>query len=262
MESQKICFVITPIGPQGSDIRKRSDQILNHVIRPALKEHGYISKRADQIDEPGIIMRQAIEYVINAPLVIADLTDGNPNVFYELGIRHAAGKPYIQIIEKGQQIPFDVQEVRTVSVDCNDWDSAPIARKEVAGQIESIEKGSRVDSPVSSAIYLPRDGIIEQSSLASIFSLLTDIQSRLLALEERVKVSRKSISPGDVIKIMDRVGIFKQDRKAWKRVLEQLDELVEKSLSNGSGVGKEKDFVKQLLEIKQIVETYLSGNFD
>jgi hypothetical protein len=45
---------------------------------------------------------------MNDPLAIADLSDPNPNVFYELAIRQAIGKPLVQIIQKDEKIPFDV----------------------------------------------------------------------------------------------------------------------------------------------------------
>ena len=88
-ESPKICFVIAPIGEPESDTRRRSDQILRHVIRPAVKSKGYTAIRADEISEPGIITSQVIQHIVEDPLVVADLTERNPNVFYELAVRHA-----------------------------------------------------------------------------------------------------------------------------------------------------------------------------
>jgi hypothetical protein len=77
----KTCFVIAPIGEPESEIRKRSDQILKHVITPAVQQFGYEPLRADQIAEPGLISSQVIQHIMNDPLVIADLTGRNPNVF-------------------------------------------------------------------------------------------------------------------------------------------------------------------------------------
>ena len=105
-ENVKMCFVIAPIGEPDSETRKRSDQILRHIIRPAVEHRGYEAVRADELDKPGMITSQVIQHVIGAPLVIADLTERNPNVFYELAIRHAIRKPIIQIIRKGENIPF------------------------------------------------------------------------------------------------------------------------------------------------------------
>jgi hypothetical protein len=87
--NEKTCFVIAPIGEADSEDRKRSDQVVNFVITPAVAECGYKPIRADKISEQGIITSQVIEHIVNDPLVIADLTKQNANVFYELAIRHA-----------------------------------------------------------------------------------------------------------------------------------------------------------------------------
>ncbi len=119
---EKTCFVIAPIGEAESETRKRSDQVLKHVIAPAASACGYKAIRADQISEPGMITSQVIQHIVEDPLVIADQTDRNPNVFYELAIRHAIRKPLVQLIKKGEQIPFDVAGTRTIHVDHRDLD--------------------------------------------------------------------------------------------------------------------------------------------
>ena len=111
--NSKICFVISPIGEPSSSTRRKSDQVLRHIIRPAV-EPAYRAVRADEIAEPGLITSQIMQHVIEDDLVISDLTDLNPNVLYELAVRHAILKPFVQIITKGQTIPFDVSGIRTV----------------------------------------------------------------------------------------------------------------------------------------------------
>ena len=101
---------------RGSDIRKRSDQVLEHIIRPVVESCGYKAVRADEMPEPGIIANQIIRHVVDDPLVIADLTGQNANVFYELAIRHAIRKPLVQIINKVKDIPFDISSMRTIVV--------------------------------------------------------------------------------------------------------------------------------------------------
>ena len=113
-EDKKTCFVISPIGEEGSDTRERSDQVLKHIITEPIEKLGYTVIRADKISEPGIITTQVIEYIVDAELVIADLTEKNPNVFYELAIRHAIRKPLVQMIKKGETIPFDVAATRII----------------------------------------------------------------------------------------------------------------------------------------------------
>ena len=151
--NEKICFVIAPIGEPGSDIRKRSDQVLEHIIRPAVESCGYQAVRADEIPKPGMITNQIIRHVVEDTLVIADLTGQNANVFYELAIRHFVRKPLIQIINKVEDIPFDVGSMRTIVVNHQDLDSAKEVKIEIKKQIQSLEEdSSSLENPISIAI--------------------------------------------------------------------------------------------------------------
>lgn len=147
----KECFIICPIGNENSESRKRSDKLLKHVFKPVLDKNNYRAIRADQIPKVGLITTQIINLIIESPLVIADLTDSNPNVFYELAIRHAIRKPYIQVIEKGQKIPFDLSGIRTIEIDITDLDNVEYAIKEIEKQILEFQNGHIPDSPISVA---------------------------------------------------------------------------------------------------------------
>lgn len=111
---QKNCFVIAPIGEDGSEVRQRSDWVLESIIRPAVEPLGYRPIRGDQISEPGDVMRQVVERVVNDPLVVADLTGSNPNVLYELALRHATGKRPILLIQRGEKPPYDIYGERRI----------------------------------------------------------------------------------------------------------------------------------------------------
>jgi hypothetical protein len=112
----QICFFVSPIGEEGSDERRHSDAILSAFIEPALREHKLIVVRADKITAPGMISGQVIEHIVRSRLVVADLSFHNPNVFYELALRHVTGKPTVHIIRETDKIPFDVQNFRTVQL--------------------------------------------------------------------------------------------------------------------------------------------------
>lgn len=180
MSKEKVCFVIAPMGDERSDTRLRSNQVLDHIVKPAAGECGYKTLRADDISEPGIITSQIIEHLIEDPLVVADLTDHNPNVFYELAIRHAIRKPVVQLIQKGQSIPFDVAATRTISVDHKDLDSAAQARAELIKHIHAVEEDpGKVDTPISAAINfqsLRRSDNPLEKSTAVIISLLQELR--------------------------------------------------------------------------------------
>ena len=111
---KELCFIITPIGEASDPIRRHIDGIINESIIPALSNK-YEVKAAHHISEPGTITKQVIEAIYNAKLVVANLTSRNPNVMYELALRHAIGKPVIMIVEEGTKIPSDIVMQRIIS---------------------------------------------------------------------------------------------------------------------------------------------------
>lgn len=195
MSDPKDCFVIAPIGEQDSDTRKRSDQVLKFIIRPAVESCGYQAIRADEIDKPGIITSQVIQRVVNDPLVVADLTDRNPNVFYELAIRHAIRKPFVQIIQKGERIPFDVAGTRTIQVDHKDLESVDSAKQEIAKQVRSLENDSSdLETPISVSLELQllrQSDDPEERSLAEVVGMLSEMRSGLAKIESRLGSSEE-----------------------------------------------------------------------
>src|SRR5690606_32460782 len=86
-------------------------------IAPAMEELGLRVVRADHIGQAGMLTTQVLEHLRFARLVIADLSFLNANVFYEMGIRHAARLPIVQVIRKADRLPFDVNQVRTIVID-------------------------------------------------------------------------------------------------------------------------------------------------
>lgn len=112
----KPCFVAAPIGSAGSDTRRRSDRLLEHVFKPAALECGYQAFRADEDASSGIITDHVIAHLLNSPMVIADLTERNSNVFYELAIRHMIEKPLVHVIRAGDPVPFDVASLRVLQL--------------------------------------------------------------------------------------------------------------------------------------------------
>jgi len=197
----KPCFVIAPIGDEDSETRKRSDQILKHVIKPAADSCGYVATRADEIEQPGIITSQVVQRVVEDPLVIADLTGKNPNVFYELAKRHAIRKPLVQMIQKGEQIPFDVAGLRTIYVDHQDLDSVEIAKDEIISQIGALESNpADMETPISVSLELQ---ILRQSEnpedrgIGVIISEMSNLRRSVSSVHEMVEHIFRSYSARD-----------------------------------------------------------------
>ncbi len=171
--------------------------ILRYVISPAAEKCGYKALRADQISEPGLITSQVIQHVIDDPLVIADLTDRNPNVFYELAIRHALRKPLIQIIKRGEQIPFDVAGTRTIQVDHHDLESVEEAKGEIIRQVKAIEVSQQeVDTPISVAVelqFLRQSDNPERRSLAEVVVATSEIRAELISFQKNLSTTVESL---------------------------------------------------------------------
>ncbi|MGK4568198.1 hypothetical protein [Flavobacterium sp. 3HN19-14] len=185
---KKICFVISPIGQEGSETRERSNQVLKHIITKPVEELGYTVIRADKISEPGIITTQIIGHIVDAELVIADLTDKNPNVFYELAIRHAIRKPLVQLIRKDDDIPFDVAATRIIQFDLQNLDNVENVKEEIKSQVQSIESGSsEVHNPISVSLdlkVLKESGNIEERSLADIVEAISDLRLAMTSVDK------------------------------------------------------------------------------
>src|SRR5262245_44916354 len=99
---QKTCFLIAPLGADKSEIRKYFDDLWEYIVVPACEEMNYQAMRIDKITSAGSITRDILQLLLAADLVIADLSYLNPNVMYELGVRHSTGKPVILMAKTGQ----------------------------------------------------------------------------------------------------------------------------------------------------------------
>lgn len=149
-----VCFFISPIGAEGTEQRKHADLVLGSLVEPALDGLGLRLVRADKITKPGLITAQVIDHLVRVPLVIADLSFGNPNVFYELALRHACRKPTIQLIRSSDKLPFDVGQFRTITLDMADiYTLVPQMesyRAEIARQCRAaLDEEGPADSPLS-----------------------------------------------------------------------------------------------------------------
>jgi len=142
----KKCFIITPIGSEDDPIRRHIDGIINAAIKPALGGE-YVVLVSHEMPNIGSITKQIISEIFESDLVIANLTNTNPNVMYELAFRHCVGKPTIQIAEKGTCIPFDIGTERTIPYQ-NDSQGVLELKRDITKFAKEIDLAQKSQGPI------------------------------------------------------------------------------------------------------------------
>jgi hypothetical protein len=190
-------------------------------------------------------------------LVIADLTGSNPNVFYELAIRHAIRKPLVQIIQKDEKIPFDVAGMRTIPVDHRDLDSLQEAKTEIEKQIHSIlkRKPEEIESPISVSVELQalrHSENPEERSLAQFASAIGDLRTDIAAIEKRLSSPDGLLPPSYIHKIIE----FTSRRpREYDYLFHEVMSLVTKLLNDAeSGKRPAKEYMLELNRLREMRE--------
>jgi hypothetical protein len=110
---QNTCFVVMPFSPI-------YQSEYENIIKPALTELNITCVRGDEIYSKQRIMDDIWSSIRNCRFVLAELTGRNPNVLYEIGLAHAIGKPVIIITRNGDDVPFDLKDLRYLYYDVNE----------------------------------------------------------------------------------------------------------------------------------------------
>ena len=104
---KKLCFILMPFDPKFKPVYTKA-------IKPAVKKAKLNPKRADEIFAVRSVIQDVWEYINKSALLIADLTERNPNVFYEVGLSHALPRKLIIITQRKEDVPFDLQHIRWI----------------------------------------------------------------------------------------------------------------------------------------------------
>lgn len=138
-KKQKTCFIVCPISSEDSDIRKNSDKLLKHLIQPVCNKLGFETVRIDKHFHNEQITDEIIRYLEEAELVIADTTTNNPNCFYEIGYRKAISKPLILIRSIGENLPFDISGINSLSYNLQDLDNVEEFKEKLERNISILD---------------------------------------------------------------------------------------------------------------------------
>jgi hypothetical protein len=254
--TKKRCFVVMGFGEKTDLATGRTldlDKTYRIIIRKAVEEAGLECIRADDIIHSGVIDAPMYELLLEADIVIADLSTANPNAIYELGVRHALRpQTTIVIAEKQFKFPFDISHLVIQPYEHLgkgiDAEEAERVRARLIEMINALVDAGKVDSPVYA--FLPR--------LHAWNTAVTPI------LQEAGTVPPAAAAVADqtatVLMDMFRDAKKKPDWPLVESLLLQLlarrpsDPYLKQQLALATYKGKRPDVVAALLKAKSILE--------
>jgi hypothetical protein len=125
------------------------------VFKPGLESAGYTVQRGDDMSSPQPIIKDIQEAIVRADAILCDMSGRNPNVFYELGLAHAVGKPVILLSDDINDVPFDLRHIRVIVYDCRLPDWATRLRDSIRASALSIDADEIWPPP----LHLRRQGV-------------------------------------------------------------------------------------------------------
>ncbi len=197
------CFVIMPFGsPQKDpDGARKLDQIYNEWIRPTVEsikisgnEAQYLScHRADKEVRPGDIITHIIEHLVDSFIVIADMTGQNPNVFYELGVRHAVRNNTILISESIDDIPFDLRTLRAIQYKYDPENMLKFRKTLESALNKIVSDQERIDNPVRRFLYDRAVDVIVKQSVPPGYDVVRNILNQMELLKKEFKLHAEQV---------------------------------------------------------------------
>ncbi len=207
-------FVICAIGEPDSPERKRADTILDYILTPLASGFGLSVTRADRESKPGHVTTQILQSILDAAVVVADLTGQNPNVFYELAFAHSFGKPVVLLVDDLARLPFDTQHDRTVSVGNASsgilLEDGERAKETLRGVFQAVLAESyKPESLISTVAGIA--ALEDRQPENPVASQLADLKAAIADLPRQLAQFRPVLSPSS-----------REERVALTRLLERL----------------------------------------
>jgi hypothetical protein len=174
------CFIISPFGGW-------NDRYYLEIYKPAVEAAGLNPRRADDLYRPSAIVHDIWILVKNSRVMLADLTGKNPNVFYELGLAHALGKPVILLTQSMNDVPFDLRALRVIEYEVQDPTWSAVLRIKIEKAL-----GEVLDSPEQAVLPTFMQGDYQDKKTSK-----SPIEKRLLELQRQVNLLSSGSSTSD-----------------------------------------------------------------
>ena len=174
----RICFVIMPFSESGTCTEAEWTNIFQKVIKPAVEASNYECRRSTPTR--GNLIKAIIQDLDASWVVLADLTDRNPNVFYELGVRHALKGRTILIAQNRDDIPFDLRSYANHVYDWRTEDGQERFFDRITALLKDVDQDpDRADNPVSDFLERP----VRREQTTAVPLQLNEIENRIASLE-------------------------------------------------------------------------------
>jgi len=230
--AMRTCFVISPIGEPDSSTRYNADKLFRHIIEPVCKACDFDPVRADLLDNAGSITQTVVEYLETAELVIADITEHNPNVFYEMGFRTRTNKPIVHLKRKGETLPFDISTIRAFEYDLTDLDCVEEVKSRLERTIQSftypVQDGEDENNEVEAMPQVPDTMPVLYQILDAIDELKIEIKKNNSETIRTVIDSMQSSQPqvsSDTALQMQMINSLMQHPESFMKLIEISDKL-------------------------------------
>ncbi len=201
MQQKKKCFVIMPMSKTKSCTAEEWTSIFEQMIKPAVtgSRLGFTCERSKP--RIGNLIRDILNELDRADVVIADLTDMNPNVFYELGVRHTLRERTILIAQHKKYVPSDLQSYWVIYYEkhLSGLQDFKVKIRDILGQM--MKNPEKPDSPVADFLEVRNRHLLSQERSANLKKLtalvsevshnLSSIDSLLLSVKESEEARKK-----------------------------------------------------------------------
>lgn len=143
MTAEKRCFVMMPFSDQGDYPKGHFTKVYEQIFMPAIKKAGYTPYRVDENTISDSIIDKIFEGVQNCEMALCDLSNRNPNVLYELGLRQAYNKPVVLVKDEKTPNIFDVSIISTVPYNSNRlYENVLEAQEKICESLKSTGDGN------------------------------------------------------------------------------------------------------------------------
>ena len=207
--SSNLCFVMMPFGD-------RFEAVYRTLINPVASQFGLTTVRADEMFSSGSIVEQIRVAIQQSRLCIADVSERNPNVLYEVGIAHTLGKPTILLTQNIEELPFDLKNLRTITYQPSDLERTRIGLSKF---MEAALGGDRVEEArrlIAGGMYRAAAallGVVMEHDLRR----LIDMNSSAI----KVRIGRRPLASGQAVRLLHEGGLLaSEDVVLLERALE------------------------------------------